>query len=215
MAYDLSSIRQQVRNRLSDQNFDTGMIDQFINDEQREIFNYFDLPFNRTTIEHTVTQGNNTIALPSGHQKTKGLRIISPQNYDYDLSRRFIPWARFKSYFRQDPDYYSDGVLDWWTIYNDNIEFANNADRTYVLEQDYLVSPIVLTEDNDEPELPEEFQEILVLGALVRCLEVNDDNDIAQYQLGKKNLLVQGMLKRLAPQQSANTSVLRNSYRGI
>jgi hypothetical protein len=50
MAYDLQSIRLQVKNRLSDQNFDDVLVNQFINDEQRELFNYFDLPFNRTTV---------------------------------------------------------------------------------------------------------------------------------------------------------------------
>lgn len=215
MAYNLGSLVNKVKSRLSDQNFSTEQIMDFLNDEQREIFNYYDLPFNRTTIQHTITQGNNLVALPTGHQKTKGLRIIAPQNDDKDLSRYYLPWARFKQYFRQEPGFYSESDLVWWTIYNDNIEFANNADKTYTLEQDYLIRPIEMTEDNDVPELPEEFQEILVLGALVRSLEVNDDNDIAQYQQGKKNLLVQAMLRRLAPQQSAKTNIIRNSYRGI
>lgn len=215
MSYTLASIRTQVLNRLSDQNFSTAIINQFINDEQREIFNYFDLPFNRTTTPHTINQGENIIALPSGHQKTKGLRIIAPQNYDTDLTQYYLPWGRFKQYFRQEPDYYSESDLVWWTIYNSNIEFSNNADKTYTLEQDYLITPTPLEEDNDVPEVPEEFQEILVLGALVRALEVNDDNDIAQYQQGKKNLLVQAMLKRLAPQQSGKTNVIRNTRRGI
>jgi hypothetical protein len=83
------------------------------------------------------------------------------------------------------------------------------------MEIDYLITPVELVDDSDVPEIPQEFQEILVLGALVRALEVNDDNDIAQYQQGKKNLLVQAMLKRLAPQQTAKTLVLRNSARGI
>jgi hypothetical protein len=213
--YNLASIRTQVRNRISDQNFSTALIDQFINDEQREIFNYYDLPFNRTTIEHTINQGENTIALPTGHQKTKGLRIIAPEGYDSDITRGYIPWARFRAVFRQDPDYYSENQLLWWSIYNTDIVFAFNSDRTYTLEQDYLIAPVVMEEDNDVPEIPEEFQEILVLGAYVRALEVNDDNDIAQYQLGKKNLLVQAMLKRLAPQQSGKTLIVRNSYRGI
>lgn len=215
MSYTLGDIRTQVKNRLSDQNFSDAVINQFVNDEQREIFNYFDLPFNRTTIEHTVAQGANTINLPTGHQKTKGLRIIAPENDDRDLTQSYLPWGRFKQYFRQEPDFYSESDLVWWTIYNDKIEFANNADKSYTLEQDYLIRPTEMTEDNDVPEIPEEFQEILVIGALVRALEVNDDNDIAQYQQGKKNLLVQAMLRRLAPQQSGKTNIIRNTYRGI
>jgi len=215
MDYTLKTIRDQVKLRLSDENFEDSLVNQFINDEQREIFAYFDLPFNRTTIQHTVAQGDNTITLPTGHQKTKGLRIIAPQNDDRDLTQYYLPWGRFKQYFRQSPNYYSETDLTYWSIYNNEIVFAYNADKTYTLEQDYLIRPTKLELDLDEPELPEEFQEILVLGALVRCLEVNDDNDIAQYQQGKKNLLVQAMLKRLAPQQSGKTNVLRNSYRGI
>jgi hypothetical protein len=215
MAYNLQSIRLQVKNRLSDQNFDDVLVNQFINDEQRELFNYFDLPFNRVTIQHTVNQGDKIIQLPAGHQKTKGLRVVNPKGYENDLSRFYLPWARFQQYFRPLNTDDSESQLTWWTIYNTQIEFAWDADRTYTLEQDYLVTPIELADDADEPEIPEEFQEVLVLGALVRALEVNDDNDIAQYQQGKKNLLVQAMLKRLAPQQSAKTNILRNTYRGI
>jgi hypothetical protein len=215
MAYNLQSIRTQVKNRLSDQNFSDTIITQFINDEQREIFNYYDLPFNRTTIGATITQGNNTIALPAGNQKIKALRTVAPEGDDIDLSPYYVPWARFRNRFRQNPSYYTEVQPYWWSIYNDEIVFSNNSDGTYDMEIDYLITPVELEDDSDVPEIPEEFQEILVLGALVRALEVNDDNDIAQYQQGKKNLLVQAMLKRLAPQQTAKTLVLRNSARGI
>lgn len=214
MAYTLGDLRTTVRNRIADPNFSTALIDQFINDEQREIFGYYDLPFNRAVTTHTLTSGTNTINLPAGHQKTKGLRIIAPQNDDRDLSRFYLPWNRFKQNFRE-ASYYSDTDPTYWSIYDTQIVFSYNSDKNYTLQHDYLITPTELTEDADVPELPEEFREILVLGAMVRAYEVNDDNDIAQYQQSKKNLLIGAMLKRYSPQQSANTNILRNTYRGI
>lgn len=214
MAHSLQNIRTLVKDRLQDQNFNDALITQFINDEQREIFNYYNLPFNRQKVPATINQGEFEINLPSDHQKTLGLRITSPANYDAELTQWFLPYNRFKDYFRE-AEYYSETDPRWWTIFNDKITFAYKADKTYELEHDYLLVVPELEEDADEPLVPTEFQEILVLGALVRCLEVNDDNDIAQYQQGKKNLLVQSMLKRFNPQQAGKVNVLRNTYRGI
>jgi hypothetical protein len=214
MAYILEDLRTSVKNRIADPNFNNALIDEFINDEQKEILGYYNLPFNRTQTQYTVTQGTSTIPLPARHQKTIGLRVIAPKNDDRDLSRYFLPWKKFKQTFRE-PDYYSNTDLLYWSIFNDNIVFAYNSDKTYTVEHDYITTVEDLVNDTDVPKLPEEFREILVLGAMVRAYEVNDDNDIAQYQQGKKNLLVQAMLKRYAPQQSAATSVLSNSYRGV
>jgi len=214
MAYTLADLRTSVKNRIADPNFNNALIDEFINSEQREILGYYNLPFNRTQTQYTITQGSNTNTLPARHQKTIGLRVIAPQNDDRDLSRYYLPWKRFKQTFRE-ADYYSNTDLLYWSIYNNEIVFAYNSDKTYTVEHDYITTVEDLVDDNDVPELPEEFREILIIGAMVRCYEVNDDNDIAQYQQSKKNLLVQAMLKRYAPQQSATTNTLRNSYRGI
>lgn len=214
MAYTLQTIKSLVKDRLPDQNFSDALITQFVNDEQRELYNYYNLPENRAKVPITLSAGDNESNLPSDHQKTLGLRITAPSNYDAEITQWFLPYNRFKDYFRE-AEYYSQTTPRWWTIYSDKIVFAHEVDREYTLEHDYLSTLDELEDDSDVPTLPEEFQEILVLGALVRCLEVNDDNDIAQYQQGKKNLLVQAMLKRLSPQQGGKITVLRNTNRGI
>jgi len=214
MANTLATIRQTVKDRLVDQNFSSALIDQFINDEQREILNYYDLPFNRATVVHTLVQGASQFDLPVGHQKTKILRITAPESYDTDVTRFYLPYGKFREAF-QETSGYSESIPRWWTIYNNEIIFAWDSDRTFTFQHDYLKAATALEDDADEPDIPEEFQEVLVLGALVRCYETNDDNDIAQYQQGKKNLLVAALLKRFSPQQSGKVDVLRNTNRGI
>lgn len=214
MSYTLESIRTQVKNRISDQNYSNGMINQFINDEQREILNYYDLPFNRTSSAQGVAIGAHTLPLPADCQKVKSLRITAPDGYDGSLDPYFLEHNRFVQAFRE-PQYYNNNQINWWTVYNTDILFAYNADRNYTLQIDYIKRAPELATDSDVPILPEEFQEVLVLGAMVRCYESNDDNDIAQYQQGKKNLLVQSLVKRYAPQQVAKTEIVRNTYRGI
>jgi len=216
MAYTLLDIRNRVKDRLDDQDFSNSLLNNFINDEQREILNYYNLPFNRTFALHTINQGDDTITLPADHQTTLGLRITGPQNYDVELTQYFLPYNRFKDYFREQ-QYRSQNNLRYWTLNNNQeIEFAWQADRTFTLEQDYIKTAAELENDNDVPEIPEEFRELLILGAYIRALEVNDDNDIAQYQYGKKELLIQSLVKRYAPsQQKGKTTVLRNTFRGI
>lgn len=213
--YNLQTLREKVKNRLADPNFADELINDFLNDEQREIFNYYNLPFNRAKVPATISEGGNTIALPLEHQRTTGLRIVAPEGYDVELTQWFMPYNRFKDYFRE-AEYYSKTVPRWWTIYDNEIVFAYQADKAYQLEHDFLTAVEDMTVDTSEPAIPQEFQEVLVLGALVRCLEVNDDNDIAQYQQGKKNLLLQGLISRYTPgRQSGKTTVLRNTNRGI
>ncbi len=214
MSYNLETIRNKVKSRIQDQEFDNNLINDFINDEQRELFAYYDLPFNRTTTTHLVNQGEHTVNLPSNHQKTKSLRVIAPEDYDTDLSEFYLPYNRFAEDFRP-PQYYTDNQLRWWTIYDTQIIFSNNSDASYTLQHDYLKAPDALVNNEDVPELPEAYGEILVLGAMIRCHELNEDNDIAAYQLAKKNQLVSAMLKRVSPQQSAKTGILRNSRRGL
>jgi hypothetical protein len=214
MAYNLASLRQIVKDRLVDQNFSNLLINQFINDEQREILNYYDLPFNRASFVHTLNIGESQLFLPPNHQKTKTLRVTGPEGYEMDLTRYYLPYGKFREVFRE-PTVYGDSQPLWWTIYNDAIIFSWNTNMEMTLQQDYLKAAVTLDDDADTPEIPEEFQEVLVLGALVRCYETNDDNDIAQYQQGKKNLLLQALLKRYSPQQSGKVERIRNSARGI
>lgn len=214
MSYNLEEIRNKVKDRIQDSEFDNNLINDFINDEQREIFTYYDLPFNRAITTHLVTTGTHEVALPTGHQKTKTLNIIAPQDYDTELSEWYLPYNRFMEYFRPQ-QYYSNNQLRYWTIADDKIIFSNNADQNYTLEHTYLKAPDTLVNNEDVPAIPEAYGEILVLGAMIRAHELNEDNDIAAYQMQKKNQLVQAMLKRVSPQQSAKTGILRNSRRGI
>lgn len=214
MSYNLETIRNKVKSRIQDEDFDNTLINDFINDEQRELFAYYDLPFNRATTTQLVTTGTNTLPLPAGHQKTKALNVIAPEDYDTEISSYYLPYNRFQETFRP-AQYYTDNQLRWWTIYDDSIIFSNNADQSYTLQHDYLKAPDTLVNNEDVPQLPEAYGEILVLGAMIRCLELNEDNDIATYQLAKKNQLVSAMLKRVSPQQSAKTNILRNSRRGL
>ncbi len=214
MSYNLETIRNKVKSRIQDEDFDNNLINDFINDEQREILTYYDLPFNRDITTHLVTTGTHEVTLPSGHQKTKTLNIIAPEGYDTELSEWYLPYNRFMEYFRPQA-FYSDNQIRYWTIADGKIIFSNNADQNYTLEHCYLKSPTALVNNEDVPQIPEEYGEVLVLGAMIRCHELNEDNDIAAYQMQKKNQLVQAMLKRVSPQQSAKTGILRNSRRGI
>lgn len=214
MSYTLESIRNKVKDRIQDADFDNNLINDFINDEQRELFAYYDLPFNRAITSLLITTGTHEVALPAGLQKVKTLNIIAPENYDSELSEYYLPYNRFSEYFRP-PAFVSNSQLRWWTINDGKLIFSYNADQNYTLEMTYLKAPTELVNNEDVPALPEAYGEILVLGAMIRAHELNEDNDIAAYQMQKKNLLVQAMLKRNSPQQSAKTGILRNSRRGI
>ena len=79
----------------------------------------------------------------------------------------------------------------------------------------YIKRPVKLTQDSDVPELPEEFEELLVLGAFRRILERNEDYDLAasveaQYQ----SKLVQ-LVNRYGFRDADGPIIMKNRQRRV
>lgn len=214
MAYQLSTVRTRVQNKLDDTNFSASKITQFINDAQNEIFNSYSFPFNEKTASATLTTGTNTFTLPTDFQAMKALGITAPDNYEIDLTRFYMNYNSFKTAYPDDDD--SSGVPGYWTIFGDTVTFAWLADVNYTLSVDYLKNATELVNDSDVPEIPEAFGEILVTGAYIRALEHNDDNDIADYQRTRYYVpQLQNMLNRYSPRIYGKQPKMRNSRWGV
>lgn len=215
MAYDLADVRTRVKNKLDDTDFSNALLTQFINDEQREIFNTYEFPFNQAIdTSKSLDASEFSFTLPTDLQSLKTMEVTSPENEEYDLTKYYMDFTTFKRIYPQQ-DNESTGQPSYWTMYGDTVEFAWPADKTYTFRIYYLKAPTTLVNDADVPEIPEAFSEVLVLGAYIRALEFNDDNDISQYQRSIRRDLLQGMLLRYSPRVTGKQAVMRNSRWGI
>jgi hypothetical protein len=181
MAYTLATVRQRILDdRLDDTTFEPSIVDNFINDTQRAIFNTYELPFMEKTRTDVVSSGASTYVIPSEVQTIQGIKITIPDNNKRDITQLYMPFREFNQAYPVVADN-APGSPYIWTSHGSTIYFSRPTNQNYTIEVWFLKKPDTLDDDADIPEIPEEFSELLVLGAYYRILERNEDFDLASY----------------------------------
>lgn len=199
MAYNVGNLISQVQSRLDDTGFASATLMQFLNDTQRQITNEYRLPFMEATASFTTVIGTASIgSLPSNFQMAINLTVTSP-----DSNEKVIPYMEYEEIDHRYPDPTDDttGPPAYWYIFNGTINLSPRPDAAYGLTLRYLKKPTELTANADVPAIPEEYQEILVLGAHKRALQLNDNFDQAQLINQEYLDLVEKMVNRLTRRQ--------------
>ena len=214
MAYTLAGIRQRVlEDKLDDTEFTGAIVDRFINDTQRSIFNTYELPFMEKVFAGTLPLGEYIFAFPADYQILQALKIISPDGSIKDISDNYIPFREFNRVYPV-PSNNTAGVPAAWTLHGNQLYLDKPTDQIYVLEMHYLKKPATLTDDGDIPALPYEFEELLVLGAYYRVLERNEDFDLAAfYKNGDYTDELDKLEARYGKRHSSKTHTMGQPYR--
>lgn len=208
MAYNLQDLRDKVRRRLDDESYEASVLDQFINDTQRQTLNTYSFPFMEKTFSGVLAEGASTFNLPADTQTVISFRITAPDDAAGFLE--YLPFREFDKRF-PDPSAQAGAKPQYWTFVNGTFKVHPKTDEPYELDLRYLVKPIELVEGTDVPQIPEEFQEILVLGAHQRALERDDAYNEAQVVEQKYDQLVEDMVKRLVTRQIGSPHVMSTS----
>ena len=178
MEYNLLGIRNQVLvDKLDDPTFDTDVIDRFINTSQRWIFNQFELPFTEGRFSGVIAAGQTVFNFPDDVQVPQDL-VITTEGDAQDISDNYLLFREFFKAFPK-PESNTPGTPVNWTSHAGKLYLSQPTDKAYQLDTFYIKKPALLVNDIDIPEVPEEFQEVLLLGAYKRILERNEDWDMA------------------------------------
>jgi hypothetical protein len=176
MEYNLAALRQRVLvDKLDDEEFDSGVVDRFINDTQRNIFNQYELPFMEKIFQGTIPAGVTMFKFPDDVALIQSHSVLGVPRFS---DRRMD----FRSFFQKHNDIANSPastVLNW-TLYAGNMLLSAPTDQEYTMSLFYIKKPTTLTVDTQVPDLPEEFSELLVLGAYLRILKRNEDFDLAK-----------------------------------
>jgi hypothetical protein len=222
VAYDVNGLTTRVQSKLDNTSFDTTKILNFLNDTNRFILNAKRWPFMETTQNFTAVIGTQSIGtLPTNLQVPINLRILTPLQYTVDL-----PYMPYEEYDRAypNPSLLPNNPPIFYTIFAGTILLAPTApDQAYVLQLRYLKKPTALAAGTDVPDVPSEFEELMVLGAYKRALEHEDSFDQAQVVdqefLEQLNLMNVRMTRRQLGQEtrmrSGRSRVGRGGYTGI
>jgi hypothetical protein len=177
MAYDLEGVRDRVRNRLDDDDFEQEYLDRAINYAQREITNKNKLNFLEATTTLTLNEGDYLISLPTDFHEYLFLRLLTPAELRSDLTKRYVDYEDFVATY-VDPSLNTPSQPYYWSDYAQQITLSAPADQDYTFRLDYQRASATLTDDTDIPDLPEEFGELLEIGAYMRIAKREDDYDV-------------------------------------
>ena len=75
MAYDVSALIQEVKDRAKDSSLPDSLITTFLQDTQDAVLGHYRLPWLEQTATATLANGDLTYAFPTDHQTTLGLTL--------------------------------------------------------------------------------------------------------------------------------------------
>lgn len=196
MAYQLSSVRTRIQDKLDNSSFGASLLNQFINDGQREIIIQAKPQFSRLETTYTTSISAATLT-------TSATDVLVPLSMRVYTPIGFTNLLPFIEYQDVDLVYPNLGLLGTgppiaWTMFGGVPSVVNNADAVYTLRSRYLQAPPELVNDTDVPVLPVTFSEILVLAGYKRALMHDDDFDqaqVIQQEIDSKILDMNSILK--------------------
>lgn len=205
MAYTLGDTVSKVQQRIRDTGYSSSEIKNYINDAQNDVFNEYRLPFMQDSQDYTLTASNSDIASGSG----------LPANYVQAFSislttsgrEKELPYRPTEQVDQINPDptdttAYPSNVPQYWYYYEDTIRVFPAPNEAYTLTMRYWKKPTELTADADVPEIPSEFQELLVVGASYRVMQVKDNYDQAGILQNKNDEILQKLVVKYSVKQT-------------
>lgn len=212
MAYQLSDIVTRVRQRIDDTSYDSTEIKNYLNDTIRDVFNEYRLPLMQTSQNYTLNTSSSDITngsgLPSNFVQAIKLTVTtSGQEKD-------VTWIDYKELIERyaDPD---DTTLNpaaapsYVYKFGTTIKVFPKPDSAYTVTLYYIKEPTALANDSDVPEIPSEFEELLVVGAAYRCLQVKDNYDQAGILENKYMELLDKLVARYSQTQVGSAKIMR------
>lgn len=178
MAYQLSTVRSRIQDKLDNTSFSTPILTQFVNDGQREIIIQAKPQYARLEATYTTAIAANTLT-------TSATDVLVPLSFKLFTPINYAMKLPFIEYQDVDLFYPNVGLLGTgppiaWSVFGGTPFLVNNSDAVYTLKGKYLQAPPELVNDADVPILPATFSEILVLAGYKRALQHDDDFDTAQ-----------------------------------
>ena len=213
MANTRTTIKTEVLNKLDNQDLDATTVNSFINQSHREILNKHKWPFMESTFSGTLTASTYIYSLPTTAQQLTTFRITDPTANTIDLTDRYTPFRDFDAR-HPDPTEDNEGTPDEWTMIGNKFYVWPVPDVVYTIDTRFLKKPTDLVADSTELDTPEEFQELIVLGAAARILERDDSPDEAAVLRAQFDTLLQDMILRYSIRQTGRPMVMKSNKRG-
>lgn len=186
-----------LRNRLKDEEFDSDILTDFINESQFEILGEDKYKFLQK-IDCFAADKSCQAQLPFDYQATAYLFV------DNNGGRSEVKYVSADTFFKNNED-------QTYTTYGDKLFYKvkDNARITHL----YLAKPQKMVRNTDKAVIPYEYNEVLLLGALARAEEYRDNFDYAQLYRNQQDNLLTNMKLRYGPGQISMENVAKLNWR--
>lgn len=218
MAYTLTDIRTKVRNRVRDSGYDSTEITNYLNDTQNDVFNEYRLPFMEDTEDYTLASGTaditNGTGLPTNFVTPISLFVTSSG------SEKTLVFRDIREMDELYPDFtdsttYPNNAPSVAYKFAQTINVFPKPNAAYTVTLRYLKKPTLLSADADIPSLPSEFEELLVVGAAYRVLQVKDNYDQAGILENKYKELLDKLVMKYTRNQVGRPTLMRINRIGV
>lgn len=218
MAYTLNGLVGRVQRRIRDTGYSSSEIIEYINDAINDVFNEYPLPFTETTQDYTLASGvsdiTNGSGLPTNFVQAKEVILTSA---GYESALTFIDYKELDRMY-PDPDdvtAHPANVPAYFYKYGTTIRVFPAPNSEYTVTLKYSRKPTALASDADVPILPSEFEEIIVLGAAYRVLQVKDNYDQAAILQNKYDEILQKLVMKYTIPQTGTPLIMRSNYNAL
>lgn len=194
MAYQLSDLITSVQQRAKDTSFSSSLITEYLNEVQNEVLGHRRYTFMETIDTDTLSLNSSEIVLADEIQTINYLAVsVNGQNRAVE----FVPQRTFY----EDIISTTAGQPGSFTFNGRSIFFSSPANKAYTVTMHYTRRPSTLSVSTDVPDIPEDFREILMRGALSRVEEYRENYDIAAIHQRKVEDLSEDMNLRYGLRQ--------------
>ena len=159
-----------------DEDFDPSVIDNFINDAQKDIFSEYELPFTEKIFTGNLPAQATMFQFPDDVSQLQAVIIIDEEGHSRDITNDFVTFRDFNKQYTNYATAEAGSIMKW-TLYGGKMITSRPTGNNYDMTIFYNKVPKLLTQDSDVPEVPEEFEEALLLGAFYRVQYREGDSD--------------------------------------
>lgn len=208
------NIVDRVRGKLGDTAFDQGQILDAANWFVNDLFTTNAMYIMETSDQLFPSAGDVEVDMPDDVQTAiwEGFNVVSPQIYN--MKKWFMQYGDFMQRF---PNYTNNPAaqLTFWTFFGNGIRFSAPLTADTQINLDYIRLPNQMTGLTSVCEVPDTYMEMVVLGALERCMQTNEDYPEASQEIANLAPLRTTFIANMARgQQKTGPVIVRTNRRG-
>lgn len=192
MDYTLENLKDILRKRLQDEEFDGDTLTLFLNQSLSEILGEDKYPFMQRIDKYTADE-HGEISLPLGYGGTFYIYAKRPKQPRFELE--FISPEEYFAKTKQRQMVYT--VFANTLFYR--LHEVSDENEDFTITHLYLEDPRPLVNATDRPPIPPQYMEALILGALYRAEQLRDNFDYAQIYQNQQDQILTNMKLRYGP----------------